>query len=131
MILVLRRLSTMIRIYKGNGVIKMTEKRYRVDTGTIIDNTTGDVLSPTKAKNRLNAYEEQITELKKQPKTDRLQKKDELLNKTLQVNSNLTKQIHQRDKQIQDIKNTLQTLMDNERTRLGYNALKQAYEAIQ
>ena len=109
----------------------MTEKRYRVDTGTIIDNNTGDVLSPTKAKNRLNAYEEKLSELQKTPKHDRLQEKDELLNKTLQVNSNLTKQIHQRDKQIQDIKNTIQNLMENERTRLGYNALKQAYEAIQ
>ena len=105
--------------------------RYRVDTGTIIDNTTGDVLSPTKAKNRLNQYEEKLTELKKQPKVDRLQEKDDLLSKTLTVNDNLTKQLFQRDKQIQDIKTTIKTMMENERTRLGYNALKQAYEAIQ
>ena len=105
--------------------------RYRVDTGTIIDNNTGDILSPTKAKNRLNAYEEKLTELQKQPKTNRLQEKDDLLGKTLTVNENLTQQLFQRDKQIQDIKTTIKTLMDNERTKLGYNALKQAYEVIQ
>ena len=108
----------------------MNDKRYRVDTGTIIDNITGDILSPTKAKNRLNQYEEKISELQKQPKVNRLQEKDELLTKTLQVNDNLTKQIAIRDKEIINIKNTIKDLRDNERTKLGYNALKQAYEAI-
>ena len=105
--------------------------RYRVDTGPIIDNNTGDIFSPTKAKNRLNAYEEKLTELQKTPKTERLAEKDDLLRKTLTVNENLTQQIFQRDKEIQDIKTTIKTMMDNERTKLGYNALKQAYEAIQ
>ena len=104
--------------------------RYRVDTGTIIDNTTGDILSPTKAKNRLNQYEEKLTELQKTPKNNRLQEKDELLNKTLQVNSNLDKQLQTKEKEIIDIKNTIKNMMDTERTHLGYNALKQAYEAI-
>ena len=108
----------------------MNDKRYRVDTGIIIDNITGDILSPTKAKNRMNAYEEQISELQQLPKTNRLQEKDELLTKTLQVNDNLTKQIAIRDKEIINIKNTIKDLRDNERTKLGYNALKQAYEAI-
>ena len=109
----------------------MNNQRYRVDTGVIIDQNTGDTLSPTKAKNRLNAYEEKLTELQKQPKSNRLAEKDQLLSKTLTVNDNLTQQIFQRDKQIQDIKTTIKTMMDNERTKLGYNALKQAYEAIQ
>ena len=108
----------------------MNQQRYRVDTGTIIDNITGDILSPTKAKNRLNQYEEKISELQKQPKNNRLAEKDELLGKTLQVNTNLTEQIHQRDKEIQNIKNTIKNLMENERTHLGHQALKQAYEAI-
>ena len=94
----------------------MNQQRYRVDTGTIIDNITGDILSPTKAKNRLNQYEEKISELQKQPKNNRLAEKDELLGKTLQVNTNLTEQIHQRDKEIQNIKNTIKNLMENERT---------------
>ena len=109
----------------------MNQQRYRVDTGTIIDNITGDILSPTKAKNRLNQYEEKISELQKQPKVNRLAEKDELLGKTLTVNNNLTQQIHLRDKEIANIKNTIKTMMENERTKLGYNALKQAYEAIQ
>ena len=106
-------------------------QRYRVDTGTIIDNITGDILSPTKAKNRLNQYEEKISELQKQPKVNRLAEKDELLGKTLQVNDNLTKQIATKEKEIQNIKNTIKTMMENERTHLGHQALKQAYEAIQ
>ena len=109
----------------------MNQQRYRVDTGTIIDNVTGDILSPTKAKNRMNAYEEKIAELQQQPKVNRLDEKDELLGKTLQVNDNLTKQIAIRDKEIQNIKNTIKTMMENERTHLGHQALKQAYEAIQ
>ena len=108
----------------------MNQQRYRVDTGVIIDQVTGDFLSPTKAKNRLNQYEEKISELQKQPKVNRLQEKDELLNKTLTVNTNLTEQIAIRDKEIQNIKNTIKDMMENERTRLGYNALKQCYEAI-
>lgn len=62
---------------------------------------------------------------------NRLDEKDDLLGKTLTVNENLTQQLFQKDKQINDIKNTIKTMMENERTKLGYNALKQAYEAIQ
>ena len=126
----------MTRNSHENGVTKngdgdrVNQQRYRVDTGIIIDNVTGDILSPTKAKNRLNQYETKINELQKQPKNNRLAEKDELLGKTLQVNNNLTQQIAIRDKEIQNIKNTIKTMMENERTRLGYNALKQAYEAI-
>ena len=53
-------------------------------------------------------------------------------NETLmQKNTELGNRLKQKEKEIIDIKNTIKTLMENERTHLGHNALKQAWEAIQ
>jgi hypothetical protein len=62
---------------------------------------------------------------------NRLQDKDNLLQKQLTVNQNLEKQLAQREKELADIKKTLNNMIDNERTRLGANALIQFKEAIQ
>ena len=121
--------------------LRVNDKRYRVDTGVIIDTNTGDILSPTKAKNRLNQYEYKIEDLNNQLQSndlkiqnqklrDRLTDKDALLQKQIAVGQNLDKQLAEREKEIIDIKRTIKDLMDNERTKLGYNALKQCYEAI-
>ena len=61
----------------------------------------------------------------------RLEDKDDLLRKQLAISQNLDKQLRVKEKEIIDIKTTIKQMMDNERTKLGYNALKQAYEAIQ
>ena len=62
---------------------------------------------------------------------NRLDDKDDLLRKQLAISQNLNKQLAEREKEIIDIKTTIKQMMENERTKLGYNALKQAYEAIQ
>ena len=93
--------------------------RYRIDIGTIIDTKNGDILTLTQVRNKLNTY------------NNRLSEKDDLLQKQIAVSQNLNKQLALREKEIIDIKNTIKDMMDNERTKLGYNALKQAYEAIQ
>ena len=97
----------------------MTKKRYRIDTSMIIDQKNGDILSLTKAKNKLNTYDE------------RLKDKDQLLQKQLAISQNLNKQLAEREKEIMDIKRTLDDMIDNERTHLGHNALLNFKEMIQ
>ena len=94
-------------------------KRYRIDTSMIIDQKTGDILSLTKAKNKLNVYDERLTD------------KDELLQKQIAVSQNLDKQLTLKEREIHNIKRTLNDMIDNERTHLGHNALVQFREAIQ
>ena len=74
----------------------------------------------------IRTYEDEIRRLKL-----RLTDKDDLLSKQLTINENLNKQIFQREKEISDIKKTLNDMIDNERTHLGHNALSQFREAIQ
>ena len=62
---------------------------------------------------------------------NRLEDKDQLLQKQISVGQNLEKQLAQRDKELADIKRTLNDMIDNERTHLGANALMQFREAIQ
>ena len=62
---------------------------------------------------------------------NRLVEKDELLQKQIAVSQNLDKQLAEKEKEIADIKNTLDTMIANERTKLGANALMQYREAIQ
>ena len=61
----------------------------------------------------------------------RLHDKDDLLQKQITVSQNLDKQLRQREKELADIKRTLNDMIDNERTHLGANALIQFREAIQ
>lgn len=42
----------------------MTEKRYRLDLGSIIDNETGHILSEIQVRNHLNKYHEKTMEFK-------------------------------------------------------------------
>ena len=93
--------------------------RYRIDIGTIIDTKTGDILTLTQVRNKLNTY------------NNRLSEKDDLLQKQIQVSQNLDKQLAEREKELADIKRTLDDMIDNERTKLGANALMQYREAIQ
>lgn len=44
----------------------MTNKRYRLDLGSIIDNETGRILSEVQVRNLLNKYEEENKRLKKE-----------------------------------------------------------------
>ena len=55
---------------------------------------------------------------------ERLQEKDDLLNKQLTVNNNLSKTIDRYE-------NTLDNAIQSERTQLGQSVLKQYREAIQ
>jgi len=69
--------------------------------------------------NRLNDQHCKITELETLIK-DKNTTQQETLNKLLKT-----------QKENQNIKNTIQTMMDNERTHIGYNVLKQLWLAIQ
>lgn len=46
-------------------------KRYRLDTGNIIDTQTGCILSEIQVTNRLNQYDEEIKRLKKESEKKR------------------------------------------------------------
>ena len=59
----------------------MNQQRYRIDIGTIIDQKTGDILTLTQVRNKLNTYEKRLIE------------KDYLLSNQLTVNENLHKTI--------------------------------------
>ena len=42
----------------------MTDKRFRLDTGVILDQEEGKILSTIKVRNRLNQQDKEIKELK-------------------------------------------------------------------
>ena len=44
--------------------------RYRYDTGAIIDNQTGEILTDVMVRNRLNQQDKEIKELKEQLKSE-------------------------------------------------------------
>ena len=93
----------------------MTKKRFTHDhLGIIKDNHRHGIntLTVKEIVDLLNQYDKENKELRKQNN----QQKQELL---------------RQDITIIDIKNTIKNLMENERTHMGYNALRQAYEAIQ
>ncbi len=53
-------------------------------------------------------------------------------NETLmQRNNELGQMVIRYQRKNQDIKNTIKTMMENERTHIGHNVLKQLWEAIQ
>jgi len=92
--------------------------RYRYDTGNIIDQEKGELLTEIQVRNRLNQQDTLI----------KTQKQD--INELTQLNNQYYNKMTTSQKEIKNIKNTIKNLMENERTRLGYNSLKQAYEAI-
>ena len=94
-------------------------KRYRYDTGNIIDQKTGEILTDIKTRNRLNKQDETITQL--------LIDNNELL----ELNNNYHTKMIKAEKQVQTIKQQIKEMMNNERTHIGHNTLKQLWEAIQ
>ena len=104
------------RLKKGANR-KMTN-RYRYDTGNIIDQKNGEILTTRKAVNRLNKQEEKIKELTicQKPLFSRRQLHEE--NQTLR-------------KENKRIKQSIRDAMESERTMIGKNTLKQLLEAIE
>lgn len=83
----------------------MTDKRYRYDTGCIIDQQTGEILSTKQAVNRLNRQ------------NALLKSKDEAVKFHVDGYNNL--------------KQLITSAYLKERTQLGRNVLKQLLEAIE
>ena len=83
----------------------MTEKRYRYDTGSIIDQKTGEILSERQAVNRLNRQDVLIETKREQIK--------------FHVDG------------YNQLKQTIEEALANERTSIGQSVLKQLLEAIQ
>ena len=46
--------------------------RYRYDTGAILDNQTGEILTDVMVRNRLNQQDDEIKELKKQLESEHM-----------------------------------------------------------
>ena len=53
--------------------------RYRYDTGAILDNQTGEILTDVMVRNRLNQQDKEIKELKKQLESEHQQLKNAIL----------------------------------------------------
>ncbi len=82
----------------------MTEKRYRYDTGSIIDQKTGEILSERQAVNRLNRQDILIETKKEQIK--------------FHVDG------------YNQLKQAITEAYKNERTNIGKNALKQLMDSL-
>ena len=93
--------------------------RYKYDTGNIIDQEKGELLTEIQVRNRLNQQDTLI----------KTQKQD--INELTQLNNQYYNKMVNSQKQIKDIKNLIQSSMETERTHIGYNTLKQLWEAIQ
>lgn len=83
----------------------MTENRYRYDTGCIIDQKTGDILTEKQAVNRLNKQDVLIETKREQIK--------------FHVDG------------YNQLKQTIKEAYETERTHLGKSVLKQLMEQIQ
>lgn len=83
----------------------MTENRYRYDTGCIIDQKTGDILTEKQAVNRLNKQDVLIETKREQIK--------------FHVDG------------YNQLKQTIKEAYETERTHIGKSVLKQLIEAIQ
>ena len=83
----------------------MTEKRYRYDTGSIIDQKTGEILSERQAVNRLNRQNVLI-----ETKREQIKFHVDGYNK---------------------LKQTIEEALANERTSIGQSVLRQLLEQIQ
>ena len=79
---------------------------------------------------RVNTKEKELTETIERLR-NRLDDKDDLLRKQLAISQNLDKQLRVKEKEIVDIKRTLDDMIANERTHLGHNALLNFKEMIQ
>ena len=83
----------------------MTENRYRIDTGSIIDQKTGEILTLRKAVNRLNRQDKLI----------------EAKRKEVKFHADGYNQVIQ----------TIQEAYETERTQIGKNCLKQLLESLE
>jgi hypothetical protein len=66
--------------------------RYRYDTGAILDNQTGEILTDVMVRNRLNQQDKEIKELKKQLETEHQQLKNAILLERTRMGQNALKQ---------------------------------------
>ena len=66
--------------------------RYRYDTGAIIDNQTGEILTDVMVRNRLNQQDKEIKELKKQLESEHQQLKNAILLERTRMGQNALKQ---------------------------------------
>jgi hypothetical protein len=66
--------------------------RYRYDTGAILDNQTGEILTDVMVRNRLNQQDKEIKELKKQLESEHQQLKNAILLERTRMGQNALKQ---------------------------------------
>ncbi len=92
-------------------------ERFRVDIGCIIDEENG-LLNIIQIKDKLNEMDAENKRLHK-----RLYDKEDLLKKQLVVSQNL-------DKKLKEYESTLDIFIENEKTVIGKNILKQYKNAI-
>lgn len=83
----------------------MTENRYRYDTGSIIDQKTGEILSERQTVNRLNR-QDILIEAKR-------------------------KEVEFHVEGYNQLKQTIKEALANEKTSIGQSVIKQLLEAIQ
>ena len=100
----------------------MTEnKRFTYENHKVKDNLTGEVHSSNMVSvNVLNALHEENEQLRKEKECD----------KQIFTKKRLHELLQQTQKENDHIKQTIKTMMENERTELGQSVLRQLQEAI-
>lgn len=66
--------------------------RYRYDTGAIIDNQTGEILTDVMVRNRLNQQDDEIRELKEQLKSEHQMLENAIILEKTRMGKNSLKQ---------------------------------------
>lgn len=66
--------------------------RYRYDTGAILDNQTGEILTDVMVRNRLNQQDNEIRELKEQLKSEHQMLENAILLERTRMGKNSLKQ---------------------------------------
>lgn len=66
--------------------------RYRYDTGAIIDNQTGEILTDVMVRNRLNQQDDEIRELKEQLKSEHQMLENAIILERTRMGKNSLKQ---------------------------------------
>ena len=123
----------------------MTDKKYRLDLGSIIDNETGHILSEVQVRNRMNKYHEENQKLLKEISDYEevmkgLVKDNHELEEDLQrlIRTDCQKTLaYERSMHLKwknealHIQEQIDIAYQTERTALGKSVLKQLKEAIQ
>lgn len=66
--------------------------RYRYDTGAILDNQTGEILTDVMVRNRLNQQDDEIRELKEQLKSEHQMLENAIILERTRMGKNSLKQ---------------------------------------